>query len=94
MIEKKTRQRERERLVQPAHYKEVDTGNYRESTIFKEDVTREVKQIPIVERVYVEAIKDTVIDQTEVWAYNDGIDEHDFATEEDAKAFLREQGKA
>lgn len=94
MIEKKIRQRERERLVQPAHYKEVDTGNYRESTIFKEDGTKEVKQIPIIERVFVDAIKDRVIEETEVWVYNDGIDEHDFSTEEDAKSFLRDQGKS
>ena len=91
MIEERFVEKTRERVLQPAHYKEVPSGNYREAKIFKEDGTVETEQRPIVDRVFVEAIKDTVIDRTQVFTYNDGIDNHDFATREEAEKFLKEQ---
>lgn len=93
MIEERFIEKERERVVQPAHYKNVETGNYRQATIFKEDGSTEVEKRPIYDRVFVDAVKDTVIDRTKVFTVNDGVDNHDFATRADAEKFLKEQGK-
>ena len=92
MIVERNIEKMRERVVQPAHYKEVETGDFRESKVFKADGTVETKQIPIVDRVFQDAKKDTVIDRVKVFTYNDGVDDHDFATKEEAERFLREQG--
>lgn len=92
MITEKIIESEKERIVRPAHYREVDTGNRRQLEIIKPDGQKVIEERPIIERVFQEAIKDKVIVKTTIFAYDDGVDEHHFATEAEAKEFLKSNG--
>lgn len=94
MIREKKVTKTVEKILQPAHYKEIDTGHRRELEIIKKDGRREIKERPIIERIFVEAVKENIDVNYTVYAYNDGTDDHDFATQEDAQRFLKQIGKA
>lgn len=93
-IERKKKAKIENRLIKPAHYREVDTGNKREIDIIKPDGQREKKIIPIIDRVFEDAVRESVSVETEVFAVADGEEEHEFASESDALLFLRQNGKA
>lgn len=89
MIKKKVIEKEVERTIKPAHYKHIDTNHKKVIKVINEHGDVEEKERPIYDRVFIDAVKETIIERTDVWAVNDGVDEHHFTTEAEAKNFSR-----
>jgi len=87
-IEKKTIEKEIERVVKPAYVKHIDTGHKKIIKVIRDGETIEEER-PIYDRAFIEAVKERAIERFNVFAVNDGIDEHQFATEAEAKDFTR-----
>lgn len=87
-IQKKTIQVSRSKLIKPAHYKDVDTGMKREVAIIDEHGNRRIEERPIIEKEVVEATRQQVTEDKVIYCIDDGVDCHEFCTEEDAKRFL------
>lgn len=92
-IEKKKKGFYQERVISPARWQEYDTGNKREHEIIKADGTREKKIVPLMEKVFKDAIKEDVYVEMEVYCVFDGDDTHEFSSENDAKNFLLSVGR-
>lgn len=81
-----------EKIIQQAHHKEIDTGKRRliESVDAQGNVTQQ--EVPIKNKVFIEAVKEKVMVKSTIFCYNDGTDEHQFATQEELYAFLKSIG--
>ena len=88
MIEKRIVQNELERVVEPAHYVNENTGRTNTVTKTNENGETFFEEVPIFKKIFVEAKKQKIIEEKEIWVYNDGVDEHQFNSKKEAEAFL------
>lgn len=87
---KTTRQITREKLVKPAFYKDVPTGEYQEVTIIGEDGVRRTEQREVTSRVFVNASRETVTETIDIWAVEHDGETHEFMTKNDADRFVEQ----
>lgn len=89
MIEKKTIHIPYTRVLKEAHYQEVETGNLKEISIFNENGTERKELRPIYNKVFVEAVTEPALEEKTVWSVIIGGEEHQFATEKEARDFIQ-----
>jgi len=66
-IEKKTFERPHKKLIKPASFQDVDTGDRRERKIIKQDGSEVIEQVPITQRVHFEPVFEDAIQRQERW---------------------------
>lgn len=67
MIEKRTVEVTRKRMLKPARFEDIDTGDRRERMVIKSDGERVVEQVPITQRVHYEPVFEDTIELKEVY---------------------------
>lgn len=87
-IEKRTKIIDREVIVTPAKYKDVDTGRKQIVEIVENGETRKEER-SIYDRVLVDAERQIKKENQLVFIVNDGVDEHEFINQQDAKEFIK-----
>ena len=88
-ITKKVIQVTREVLVKPARLEDRDTGKKKIIQTIDKQGKQQEEQIPVLERVQIEAEYKQVKEDKFLWCYDDGTDVHEFANETDAKEFRK-----
>ena len=89
---KKTVEREKRKLVKTARYEDVDTGRKKRTIIIEADGSETETLEAIKERVFKEAVYETVKESETSWVVTGEAtgEEHNFATLEAANNFLNE----
>lgn len=75
MITKKTIDKPSKRMIHSGYYKNQETGEI-------------IDGVKVYQKVYIEPQYENIIERQEFWCYDDGVDEHHFLTEEEAKRFV------
>jgi len=88
MIVKKTNRKTVKKAIEKAHFRHIDTGKKQTVQRVDSDGNTIEESRPILQKVYVEPVFQDIIEETIVFCVNDGIDEHQFISEEEAKEFL------
>jgi hypothetical protein len=88
MIEKKTIHIPYTRVIKEAHYQEIETGNFKEVSIFDKDGVERKELRPIYNKVFIEAVTEPALEERTVWGVNVKGEEHQFASETEARAFI------
>lgn len=89
MIEKKIIHIPYTRVIKEAHYQEIETGNYKEVSIFDADGVERKEQRPIINKVFIDAVTQEALQEKTVWVVVVKGEEHQFASEKDAREFDR-----
>lgn len=66
-VEKKTIERKYKKVIREAHVQDIDSGHKREQKIIKNDGTEIIEHVPIMQRVFFEAIHEDAVIQQEVF---------------------------
>lgn len=78
-------------LVKPAHYKEVPTGDIQIIKIRDENGVERTEERPIINRVFVDAVREEVEIEKAIFAVEtgagDSMEVHEFATKKDADRY-------
>jgi hypothetical protein len=89
MIEKKTIHIPYTKIIKEAHYQEIETGNFKEISILDEQGVERKELIPIYSKVFIEAVTESALEEKIAWVVAIGNEEHQFATEEEARDFIQ-----
>jgi hypothetical protein len=89
MIEKKQIFIPYQRVIKEAHYQEIETGKFKEVSIFDEQGNEKKELRPIYNKVFIEAVKEDALEEKTIWAVKNGDEEHHFATEKEARDFIQ-----
>lgn len=82
------------KILNPSHYKDIDTGKRREVVFFDENGIRQVEQRPVIDRVFIPAAAQSVEKEVDVFEVEtidrNGLSEfHEFRTLVDRDRFLK-----
>jgi hypothetical protein len=89
MIEKKKIYIPYTRVIKPAHYQEIDTGNFQEVSIFDSNGVERKEQRKIINKVFIEAVTEEALEERTAFIVVIDGEEHQFSSEKDAKEFLK-----
>ncbi len=89
MIEKKIIYIPFVKVIKEAHCKEIETGDFKEISIFDKDGIERKELRPIYNKIFVEAVTEQAVEEKTVWAVKVENEEHLFATEKEAKDFVK-----
>lgn len=89
MIEKKIIHIPYTRVVKEAHYQEIETGSFKEISIFDSQGVERKELRPIYNKVFIEAVTEPALEEKNVWVVTSGNEEHQFATEKEARDFIQ-----
>lgn len=89
MIEKKIIHIPYTRVIKEAHYQEVETGNFKEISIFDKDGVERKELRPVFNKVFIESVTEPALEERTVWIVSSGNEEHQFATEKEARDFIQ-----
>lgn len=89
MIEKKIIHIPYTKVVKEAHYKEIETGSFKEVSIIGDDNIERKELRPVYNRVFIEAVTEPALLEKTVWTVAVGNEEHQFATEKEARDFIK-----
>lgn len=89
MIKKEIIKHKEQKIVRQAHWKEIDTGVRRVTTIIDKDGNKTDEERPVMERAFIPAQYEEVEKPKEVFVIEHKGERHEFATEADAKNYKR-----
>ena len=88
-VEKKEKTKEVKNCVSVARYEYKDTGEIHMLKVRDADGIECIVEKPIKEKIFKDAVYETIFVKETVYVVNDGIDDHEFLTQKEAKEFLK-----
>ena len=89
MVRKVEKLVEEKNCIKPAYYEYVDTGKSKQVIVYNEDGTSQEIKKPIKEKVFKDAVYETLYIKTVCYEIDDGDEIHSFSTLKEAKAFKK-----
>jgi len=82
---------EKVKVVKPAFYKQVETGELREVKIIDENGVKRTEERPVTKKEFVPPVTETIFEEKVVWEVKntENGEIHKFVTKEDADRFYR-----
>lgn len=89
-IQERIIKKQRQKIISPARSQEVETDEMRERVIIKKNGDRIIETVPVTRIEHIDAVTKTEEYEIKVFVVRDGTEEHEFATEKDAKNFIKD----